>query len=275
MNLFSFVFSVVAFPLFSFSFRPSPSTRVLAGPCSVSPSVCFPLSEQAVYWNEPSSFSPFSSFDSQSGRTASLWFGLLVPLSLDAARRRRSVGAAEREGKEDRRRGRLLFLAKSDESRSLISTASSPLSLHKHTERTDEAMPAPAVLLALLLGAVAAYFLLIRSSSTAAKPDPFTNGSGKTGANSGTTATGDVDTGRDFVAHMRLAVRSLPFLAARKIAQRVEVRKGWRRCKELVGEFSSSLTAYRGSDEDAASSSFLRNNRGGGASTRLIRSTVS
>ncbi|GAA5836678.1 hypothetical protein JCM11251_002695 [Rhodosporidiobolus azoricus] len=61
-------------------------------------------------------------------------------------------------------------------------------------------------LIALVAALVAgAYFLLFRSSdSSSTKPaDPYSNGSGKTGANSGTTA--DVDTGRDFVAHMRLA----------------------------------------------------------------------
>lgn len=106
---------------------------------------------------------------------------------------------------------------------------------------SKEQMPPPAVLLAVLLGAVAAYFLLFRSSSAkSTKPDPFSSGSGKTGANSGTTASADVDTGRDFVAHMRLAVRFLLSLRSREesydapveIASCWAVRRGLRRQRE-------------------------------------------
>ncbi|GAA5867068.1 hypothetical protein JCM8547_008430 [Rhodosporidiobolus lusitaniae] len=66
------------------------------------------------------------------------------------------------------------------------------------------------IVLALLAALAGAYFLLFRSSSESSKPvDPFSNGSGKTGANPDTTATADIDTGRDFVAHMRLAKKKV------------------------------------------------------------------
>ncbi|GAA5975291.1 hypothetical protein JCM11641_005925 [Rhodosporidiobolus odoratus] len=70
-------------------------------------------------------------------------------------------------------------------------------------------MPALSTLVLVLALALGAYFLLFRNASSAApKPtEPFSDGSGKTGANSGTM--GAVDTGRDFVAHMKLAKKQV------------------------------------------------------------------
>ncbi|BGP17002.1 hypothetical protein JCM10213_000363 [Rhodosporidiobolus nylandii] len=66
---------------------------------------------------------------------------------------------------------------------------------------TIMALSTVALVLALALGA---YFLLFRTKTATPSPAvPVVNGSGKTGANSGNGA--DVDTGRDFVAKMKLA----------------------------------------------------------------------
>ncbi|GAA6009279.1 hypothetical protein JCM10207_004333 [Rhodosporidiobolus poonsookiae] len=68
-------------------------------------------------------------------------------------------------------------------------------------------MPALSTLALVVALLVGAYVLLFRKSTSSSQPaDPFSNGSGKTGANSG---DGDADTGRDFVARMKLAKKKV------------------------------------------------------------------